>query len=351
MYVSSTLTLSSPAKMITEAGETSWLIPFTLPLILSLFMLWVYGKLNERFPNQDFYHTVKIITGKWGARGIGAAFIFYFLVLEVIVVRTFTDFVNLAILPHTPLWVLVLTLALVATYGAYLGIEVIVRANQFVFPLYVIAVCLTFGLLIPDIVPYRLLPLFKDGFMPVLQGSAIPSIWYGEIVIYPMLLPLLNNYADYKKKTVIALVSISLLTTAEIALGIMIFGVPAAGRHTYLFWALGRGIEFQDYFERIESVLVMLWMTGVVIKVAVLCYLLIKITASTFSLKNKQVLLGINFIIKVAASIFLFKGVNQLSLFLFDYWTYLAALFQIIIPTALFMLAVLRKKGKKGTVR
>lgn len=348
MIIISTLLQIVPAVTTRIAGESAWLIPFTVPLGISLFMFWVYYKLLDRFPRCDFYQICESLVGQWGARAIGLAYGAFFLMTDIIIIRQFADFINLSMLPLTPHWVIILCLGLVGLYGAYMGIEVIARANQFVLPLLIISFVITTSLSLQNIAPERLLPFLKEGITPILQGSVAPTAWYGEIVIFLILLPYLNNYKDYKKKTVIAMTMVALFLTIEIAFSIMVFSAPLVSKFSYPFWSLLRSIEYQDYVQRLESVIFAFWMTGIVIKVAVFCYIIAWITAKIFRLKSYYPALLPASALKFAGAIFLFQGAFKIQSFILNFWIYGALPFELFIPLGLLIMAIFRKKRKKG---
>lgn len=351
MIVTSTLLQFVPTVTTSLAGESAWVIPFTMPLGISLFMFWVYIKLHDRFPGLDFFQLCQTLTGIWGARAIGLAYGIFFIITDIIIVRQFADFVNLAMLQQTPPWVIILSLGFVGVYGAYMGIEVISRANQFILPLLTLSFVITTSLSLQNTVSARLFPLIKEGIMPILRGSIALTAWYGEIVIYLVLLPLLNNYKDYKRKTGIALLMVAVFLTIDIAFSIMVFSAPLVSKFPYPFWSLIRSVEYQDYVQRIESVIFAFWMTGVVIKVAVFCYLIAWITAKTFNLKSYRSALLPTGVIKFGGAIVLFQGAFKLQALIFNFWVYFAFLFELFIPLGLLVFAVIRKKRQKGAVR
>ena len=110
--------------------------------------------------------------------------------------------------------------------------------------------------------------------MPIIRGSIAPSSWYGEISLLAVLFPFVNKSKEVKKKGLIALVTITLIATIDVSITIGVFGPELTASYQLPYWSMVRSIEVGEIVQRLESFILVFWIGGIIIKAALLCYLL-----------------------------------------------------------------------------
>lgn len=269
--------------------------------------------------------------------------------MNILVIREYTDFLKITLMPNTPIWVLNLSIILVGSYGAFLGIEVLARSGQFVLPLFLLSLIALLGISIPEINLEELLPLLEGGLGPILQASITPASWFGESIILVLLLPLINKPAEIKRKGSLALFCVTGLLCVDTFITIAVLGPDLPGNLLFPYWKLARYLELGRAFVRVETLLVVLWITGIVLKVSIIHYITCLTTAQVFGLKSYQKVVLYESLILAGASTFFFTSTSQLNEILGKVWPPFAFIFELILPFFILSVAIVRKKRERNT--
>jgi spore germination protein KB len=306
--------------------------------------LWAVAKLGQRFPLHTLPQYGEILLGKTLGKIVGGAYALYFLVVNILIIREFSDFLTITLMPETPGVIFSAIIVLIGAYAASKGIEVIARMTQFVLPLLVFTLVFLLGLATPNMELGKLQPFLEGGVLPVIWGSVVPASCYGEIVVLVILLPIVNKPQEIKRKGALALLAVLFFLTADTLITLTIFGPNLTGDLLFPFWYLAKYIEFGNYLQRTESLIVLLWMTSIVIKVAVFYYLVCFTTAQVLSLKGYKPVVYVAAFVQILGATFLFKNTPQLSEFLSQNWPPFELLFEVGLPLILLAVAVIRGK-------
>jgi len=345
VFITSTLIIFVPNYTAQAAKESAWLAVSILPFSFGYLTLWVVCKLGSYFPKLTIFQYCEVILGKFLGKGLGLAYIMYLLVMDVLVLREFSDFINITTLPLTPrLWLLASIIAL-ALYGAYQGLEVIARAVQFILGIYVVGFSITVLMALTNFDVARLLPVMEEGLLPIIRGSIAPSSWYGEIFILATLFPFVDKSAELKKKGTIALVAITLFVTVDVIMTLGVLGADLTSKIAVPFWTVARSIEIGEVLQRLEVFLLVIWVTGVIIKASLLCYLINLGITQVLGFKKLNLVLGTTAVTQLAITNFMLGNASQVSTILSNYWPPFGITFELVIPIFLLGICWLRKKG------
>lgn len=349
ILVMATGVLFVPGITARAALQSAWLVPLAIPLLVGLISLWAIHRLGQRFPEKTLIEYSPFILGKILGKGVGLLYILFFLVTNILVIREFSVFLTFTLLPETPGYVLNITVVLLAAYIVSKGVEVIARMAQFVLPLFLTSLSMLLLLSLPEMAPRKLLPFLEGGIFPVIKASPVPSAWYGEIIVLALLLPYLNKPRELPRKGVLALAWITVFLTLDILAALMVFGPQLSGVLTFPFWTLARYIEFHKSFFRLETLVVILWEAGMILKVALLYY--VACLGSLQWLGGLQQLgkvsfawvLGILGGVQILAACYLVGGEIQLAAILKNVFPLFALPLEIGLPLLLLGIARLRK--------
>lgn len=347
LTIMATVILFVPGITAQKAKQSAWLVPLVSSLA-GFFTLWLTWKLGQRFPQKTLPQYSTIILGKFLGKALSGAYVFFLLILNLLVVREFTDFLNDTLMPNTPNLVFMLAVMLVGGYGAYKGIEVIARMTQFVMPLFIFSLLALIGLALQCFNWGNLLPFLEGGMKPIVLASISPASWYGETVILVLLLPLVNKPLEVKSKGVFAILGVAVLLSLETLVTTAALGAELPGNLLFPFWYLARFIDIGNLGFRIETLIVILWITGIVTKVALIHYLICLTTAQTLGLKSyKGVVIPAGLILVLAAK-YIVMNTLELSEFLGQVWPPFALVFELLFPLILLLTAKLRRKHGRG---
>jgi len=348
LTIVTTAVLYIPNITAREAKQSAWLAPI-LSSGMGFLILWIFVKLGERFPGQNLVQFSTQLLGKFLGKALGLGYCLFFLVINFFTLRQFSEAMNLSLLQHTPVWFVSLWLALVGSYGAILGLEVITRSIQFVLPLFVISIILVILFTFPDLEYKQLFPLFEGGVWPIVKASYSPATWFGESIVLAFLFPFINKPQEVFKKSTWALLAAILVFSADILVTLLLLGPELASSYDLAFWKVIRYIEVGRTFLRLETIIIFLWISAVVAKFALVLYLGGLVLAEVWGRQSPgKIVVPMALLTALISTTFLNSSID-LQYALSAFWPKFALIFELFIPCFLLFVAWLRKKGSKAT--
>lgn len=343
-----TAVLFAPA-ITSHAKQDAWISLLVVSTIYGLLVAFITTKLALIHSGLTVIEYTPKILGTFLGKIIGALYIFWLIHVNAVIVREFSDFLLSVFMPETPLTVFMIVLLLLAAWAVSNGLEVVSRAAEWVFPLFLLSIMIIIIFVLPDADFSNLLPVLENGIKPVIKGGITPSAWRGEIIIMLMLFP----YVNYPKKTgvymITAVIITGLLLSAVTAVTIAVLG-GLTEYLTFPIFSLARYAHLVMFLERLEAMILVMWVAGVTVKVSCFYYATVLGTAQLFSLHDyRPIVLPIG-IITAALGHALFESSSQITYWISEIWPYYAFIFEFVIPLGLLLIAFFQKRGEHKNV-
>ena len=125
-----------------EAEQDSW-ISLMVAAIGSIPMILVYARIVRLSPGMDLFEMLEALLGKVGGKVMVALMTWYALHLGALVLRNFSEFIQIAAMPETPQLPIMIVMMLVAAYMAKSGIETLGRWALGILPIILLVVVAT----------------------------------------------------------------------------------------------------------------------------------------------------------------------------------------------------------------
>jgi len=249
-------------------------------------------------------------------------------------------------LPETPLVaILLLGLASVA-YMLRQGLEVMARTNE------IFATMLLFGILLvilatPQMKLTNFLPFLEADPVSLLKGTLAPLAWFGELITIAVFLPYFNRPQDGYRICALAVFLITFMLGLAIFQVIAVFGplVPAS----YLFptFTSVRLIQLANFVERLEILVVAIWVAGGMLKVGIFYWIIVLGAAQTLGLRTyRPLILPVGVLILALSFIFHRSSVDMIR-YIGLTWPFYGLTHELLLPLFLFGIALLKGKGEK----
>lgn len=252
--------LELPSTLVTIAEQDAW-IAMLLGIAISAIMVGLYLLLIRQYPGKNLHQINEAVFG----RKIGGIVSFYLTAMTFFlgpptVIYYLGRFLSIQIMVETPASSTHLLYGLLAIFAVALGIEVIARVAEILFPIFFILYLGLMLLLIPQVEFERLQPVFEHDFKTLLWAS----IFYVQFSCFPIII-MLNSFqgkVTQQKKAPKAFFlgnffggSILFITT--------LISVLVLGKLTALFnfpsYVLAQKINVGDFIQRIEMVITVMW--------------------------------------------------------------------------------------------
>lgn len=239
-----------------------------LSVILSIPPILLITYMGNKFPGKTIIEYSLIILGKFLGSLLSLALIWYWLHGAANSLRQLAEAYAGVVMPETPMLAFVITMAVVSAYAAKGGIEVIGRVAELTLGLVILMVTLVIVLPYPLINFDNMSPIVAKGWGTVIDSSMTSLAFYMRFIMIGMLMPHLDKAKSAARFSLYALFVCGLLMTAFIISLVGVFGGTAES-FTFPMYNLSRMISIAQFIERIEAVVLAVWVFSVAISVAI----------------------------------------------------------------------------------
>jgi len=344
-----TAILIVPAVVVKDARQDAWLSVLAAT-VMALVIVRVVVSLSLRFPGKALCEYAEDILGKVLGKIVCLLYIWlFFLYVGSGTVREFDFFLVTVLMPETPMLAFGITVVAVAAYAIRNGLEVLCRFNWLFIPVTGL-LAIIFLLAIPQMKVARLLPVIDTGLVPIIQSSVEPTMWLGEIVVLAMLIPYLNKPQEAHRVAMLSVLLCGFLLTVSTLEALLVFGPDHTAIWTYPIYNVIRIISIANFLERLESVLVVFWVLGGIVKIGVFYYVAVLGSAQCFGLRDYRPLVLPVGVILLAMNKFMFgENFEETSHYISDVLVpFVLIVFEVGLPLLLLTVALVRGKGMKS---
>ncbi|NJD01960.1 MAG: spore gernimation protein [Ruminiclostridium sp.] len=288
--INTKILLNFPRKMAEEAGNAGWMLAIYI-CILAFAGFYIVAKLYRKFEGKDLLDIGEHIGGSMGRVAVGSIIIAFLLYIVSIYVRTFSEDMKIVALTVSPISYVTTFFIVCMVIGAWLGIEAIARYHAIVVPV----IAAGYLLIIIGVAPFiefsNLLPIFGNGAKSIFVDGALKTGIFTELIVLFLLAPFLKSRKRFESSgyTALAISSVLLVTAALVYLAVIPY--PGAGEKILPIYHLARMINYGRFFQRLESVFVLIWATAGLMYVTVGLYLIAYLFKKTFGLKYHKPLI------------------------------------------------------------
>jgi spore germination protein KB len=273
------------------AKQDIWLA-ILLSLMLGILLSLVYHRLYGYYPDKPLTAYAQDIAGPWIGKMVAIVYISYFLYIASRVLRDFGELLLTFAYPETPLFILNAIMILTVMYGVNKGIEVLARTGELFISLLYFLMLLGFVLLIGSgLVDFRQLqPVLENGWKRVVKVVLTETLYipFGEMIVFTMLFPYMNNPAKVKRVVISGMVFSGLNLAITMTLNCAVLGADSVARSSFPLLDTIRRIQIAHFLERLDVLFMIALIIGGFFKVSVFFYASVVGTAQLFSVERHQ---------------------------------------------------------------
>ena len=336
-----------------DAQQNGW-IAICLATFIGMGLLLFYYSFIQLLPNKNLFEIMEYCFIRSIAILLSMAYVTYFIYIGTRVLRTFAEMITAAIMPKTPIEIIILSCMLLITYILYLGLEVLGRISE-IFSPYIILFLIFLLIFLPvsgEVQMNRILPVLGDGLKPVLK-AIFPKMFvfpFGEIVAFTIVLSSINELKKSKKVALIAVLLAGILLTAGSLLMTTTLGNDAHQYSNFPLLSAARMVSIGEFIERIDAIVVFVMMLGVIIKCSVYFYCSLKGLEYVFRLPYRYFAFPMAMLASLFTMLIAANYGEHLQKAGFSLISYFHISMQLVIPgiTILFLIRKVKKQKNKS---
>jgi spore germination protein KB len=323
------------------AKQDLWISPFWA--LSGLIAVFIAFRLHQMFPGQNIVQMSERIVGRFLGKMIGFIILFFYLYLNGIVMREYSEFLIGAFLVQTPLIVVSGSMVLVCALAVRGGVEIVGRFAQLFLPALLALFLFIVIPVIPDLNPSNMFPIMSEGIMPSIAGAGTLQAWFSQFITISFLLPFVSDREKAAKNTLISLLGFILTLVISNLATLLLLG-EMTGNYVYPFLILTRYISLAEFFTHLEALFMAIWVLGAFVKISVLFYVTVLGTAQWMNLSNyRPIVFPLGFIL-VVFSIWVAHNLQELMLAIATSATFFLMTALFVIPMVLLIIAWVQKR-------
>ncbi len=327
-----------------ELCQDTWLALFT-SVLMFIPLIFIYSRVIKLFPEKDIFIIIDNLFGKFFGKIIIVLISWYALHLGSLVLRDFSEFIQVVSMNETPEIILMIAMIAIIIYLAKSGIETLGRWSITIFFIIITFVIITLIFSGSKLDFNNLLPIFNHSPKEVLTSAySILSFPFAETVVFITLAGAIKKkdspYKIYLFASLIALIIFTIIVTRNMAVA----GAPTIKIAAFPSYTSARLIGIGDFLTRIEGSVTINFILAGITKITVCLMAATKGISHLFKINNYRTLVTPTGLLMVALSTILYSNITQMFNFLPTYSIY-AIPFQIIIPIIIWITAEIKKKN------
>lgn len=329
-------------------SDSMWdhLVSAFLSFLITFILYVPIYKLYKVRPDMNVADNCYYLLGKLGFILV-SIYAIYYLFICVHTLSLFNIFVANVMSPKVSLFVLSFAVTLVSCYGAYKGLEGLVRSAGIILFLICISIIFLVIALVPSISTLNYIPLMYNGPEQAINGTLLMLSKSSSLAAMAMLLPLVKG--NVKKGMIFLNIAIYL----SISLFILLI-VGALGDylkiHIFPVYAATSMAQL-GMFKRLNALYIGIWTTGLFIKISLFIFLFSMMIKRIFGDKSgRRAILIAGFIVSILSIVVAVS--RELSYMVYNiYWVLgFTLLVGFIIPLFLLIIDYIKTKVRRSSV-
>jgi spore germination protein KB len=331
-----------------KAKQDIW-IAVLVAMLMAVPTFFIYARLLSIFPGKNLFEILDAVFGNVMGKIFALPFIWYAIHLGSLVIRDFTEFIQITSLPVTPQYFVAIIMVLLCIWAARAGIEVIGRWISIIFPAAMIFILIITLLLFPLFEFKNLKPVLYNGFNPILETAfTIFTFPFAETVIFLAILNCLQSKCSTYKVYYWSLLIGGSIMFFIIVNNILALGVANTSIMNFVTFESARLISI-GFLERIEVTVSSLILLSGFVKISICLYAASKGIAKVLNINNyKQIVAPVGLLMMIL-SIIIFRSTMEWYEFTVKTYKIYAIPFQIILPLTILLTAEIKILIKKRT--
>lgn len=277
--------ISLPRTIITETKSGS-ILNIIFVTILALLITLLICRLFKKFPGLDILDISNFLGGNIFKNIIGIIFISYFVITSAILLRNFAEGLKVVYYPMTNIVFIILMFIISLGFVNSLGFTATLKTTTLILPFVLISILLLFFGNFQHFSLERIFPILGNSFYDTFVLGLTNIGTFGGIAYIYFLPPLLKEPEKFKKISIISIIITGLFILLCVMTLLFMFSFFIDTDQIMPIFTSSRYIEFGNFFQRFESLFLLIWIIAFCCYLSIICKFATHIFKKLFNIKN-----------------------------------------------------------------
>jgi len=338
--------LVTPAGLAQGAREDAW-IASLCSLATNIVMVALYIALARLYPGKTMFEINEAALGKWPGKALTLLYLFYFLILTGTLLGNLGFFLSTEMMPETPIEAIQLLFLIAAVMCARLGTLILARVGELMFPCIVFFFLVLVVTLVPQIEWNYIKPVMEDGWKPVVNAG-FRSAMFQELVVLLMFFPLTGEKKGGEKAYLGGALSGGLALGIIVLLCVLVLGIEQTENSAFPAYALAKAINVGNFFQRVEGILITIWILTFFIKISLLFLSILNGLRTLFGMKDHSVLIYPLAVLFIVVAWNTYLNTVYVGEIIQKVWAGYSLFYLLLFPFVLYLVGLVRTKLSKS---
>jgi spore germination protein KB len=337
---------SAVVGVSTGVGQDAW-AALTLSIAFTVPVFWIYSRIISLNPGMGFFEVAELLLGKVIGKVVTALMSWYALHLCALVLRNFSEFIQISALLETPQLAVLLIMGVTVYALARNGCKALGKWSLATMPIVLGIVAVTVLFSAPVMNPLNFLPVFEHPLGDILKSAFQSfSFPFAETVLFLGIADFVRPSDSPGKIYFFSFLFTALVLLLIVCRNLMILGPAVVSVEYFPSYSAVRIISLGDFISRIEGSISINFMLAGVTKIALCLIVASRGIASLFGIRDWRTLVAPAGLMAVALAQILYKSTMEMFAFI-DYYGLYAILFELAIPLLLWTVSELRSRKQR----
>lgn len=340
--------LNLPNEILTSTLSAAPLnIIYITSIVLILYI--ISCKLFEPFHNKDILDVSKYVGGNILKKVVSALYMIHLIFISGILILSFADTLKTIYLQNMPTELICLVFILIAVLANQFGFKSVSRTNAILMPFILITIVIIFMSLFTNFVPQRIFPILGYGAKETFLTGISNIFAFGELILLFLIRPNLKTPYRAKKIGIISILLSGSFLFITVTSLLLLFPFITGGEGVLSIYMITRSIQFGKFFQRVDSLFILIWALTFFSYLSVVLSYLLKIVKSNSSTSKSSPMVYL-----IAIAIFVVtlipQNISQIRIAENIIYKYTSIFIVFVMSFTILLLGYLKKRRKKSIV-
>lgn len=284
LFICNQLILGFPSIMSNSAGTAGWIMTIYVSII-ALCLFLIISKLYSAFEGKDLLDIGEFVGGNIGRIIVGLIVVIDIAFIISIKLREYAEHIKIISFTQSPIGFLVLFFALGMIISVYFGIEPLARSAAIFIPFIAIGIIIIVAGSIQNFELSNIMPILGTGSYDIFVGGLPRVSIYSGLISILFISPFMGDIKNIKRIGILVITISGTVLTLGILAYLLVFPYPTSSNSALPFFELSRVLEYRRFFQRIESIFLLIWSLTGLIYLSCGLFIIVYVFSKAFKLK------------------------------------------------------------------
>jgi len=255
--------LNTPKVIISNTGSAAWIHALYISIIAILFS-WLIGVLFKNFQGKDLLDISEFLGGKALKTFIGICFIIIFLIIPMLVVKNFSETLQIIYFKTSPTLYIVSFFIICSTIANRYSLKVITKANLIIVPVVFLSILIILISSFKEATPERIFPILGYGADKTFVSGLSNLFSFSSISYLLFLNPIISKCTEFKKISIISITISGIYLFLSVTSILLSLPYTMQSGESFSLYLLTRNLQYGRFIQRMDAIFILIWIISTI---------------------------------------------------------------------------------------